>query len=135
MARASYRTKAREAITAFLKANVERRFTAREIYEQIRDAQPGVNRATIYRNLEKLCEEGELLCYREANCDAWYYQYSGGSSHCNAHMHAQCSECGRIFHLEMPFVDRFEQEIKKNYGIDIDSAQTIIIGKCKECEK
>ncbi len=135
MGKAIYRTKVREAVTAFLKAHAEQRFTAREIYEQILEAQPGVNRVTIYRNLERLCEEGELVCYREANQDAWYYQYSGGHGQCNTHMHAQCSECGRIFHLEMPFVNQFEQDLKNTYGLDIDSAKTIIIGKCKECEK
>ena len=135
MGKTIYRTKVREALTSFLKAHSEQRFTAREIYEHIQKAQPGVNRVTIYRNLERLCEEGELVCYREANQDAWYYQYSGGHSQCNAHMHAQCSECGKIFHLEMPFVSQFEQNLKTTYGLDIDSSKTIIIGKCKECEK
>ncbi|MCR4929902.1 MAG: transcriptional repressor [Lachnospiraceae bacterium] len=130
-----YKTKAREEIISFLKTHNEQRFTARDIYETVSIQNPGVNRTTVYRNLDRLCESGELLKFKESNQDAWYYQYSSKHEHCDKHMHAQCSVCGRIFHLDKPFVKVFDSEMLKEYGLDIDPSKTIILGSCKDCRK
>ncbi|MCR5773622.1 MAG: transcriptional repressor [Lachnospiraceae bacterium] len=131
----AYKTKAREEIVAYLKGHTEQRFTAREIFEAVSKQAEGINRTTVYRNLDRLCEQGDLLKYKEPNQDSWYYQYSAEHEHCDEHMHAQCSVCGKIFHLEKPFVDTFGKKVLSEYGLDIDASQTIIIGKCSECSK
>lgn len=130
-----YKTKAREYIISYLKSHSEKRFTAREIYEYLIQELEGVNRVTVYRNLDRLCEQGDLVKYKEPNQEAWYYQYSEDHCHCDKHMHAQCSECGKIFHLENSFVDEFEEKLHAVYGLDINSSKTIIIGKCEECNE
>ena len=83
--------------------------------------------------MDRLCEEGELVRYKEPNRNAWYYQYSDEHKHCNRHMHAQCSTCGKIFHLEKPFVDEFTDRIRTTYGLDVSPSDTIIIGQCEDC--
>ncbi|MCR5420366.1 MAG: transcriptional repressor [Lachnospiraceae bacterium] len=130
-----YKTKARECIIDYLQKNTEKRFTAREIYEAVKPLLASVNRTTVYRNLDRLCEQGELMRYKEPNQDSWYYQYSQSHKHCDRHIHAQCSECGKIFHLEDSFVDEFEENMKEIYGIDVDSSKTMIIGRCGDCKK
>ena len=128
-----YKTKARECIIAYLKAHPEQRLTAREIYEAVSMQDAGINRTTVYRNLDRLCETGELMRFKEPNHDAWYYQYSEDHDHCDRHMHAQCSECDTIFHLDKPFVDTFGEGMLAEYGLDIDPAGTMILGKCSKC--
>ncbi|MCR4654050.1 MAG: transcriptional repressor [Eubacterium sp.] len=128
-----YKTKVRTLIINYLKSNSDRRFTAREIYDSIKDQAGSLNQTTIYRNMDRLCEEGELVRYKEPNRNAWYYQYSDEHKHCNRHMHAQCSTCGKIFHLEKPFVDEFTDRIRTMYGLDVSPSDTIIIGQCEEC--
>lgn len=130
-----YKTKARECIVAYLKEHSGKRFTAREIYNYLKDEVEGINRTTIYRNLDRLCEQGELMRYKEPNQDAWYYQYSEEHQHCDQHIHAQCSDCGKIFHLENDFVDDFEEKLHKFYGLDINASKTMIVGKCEDCSK
>ncbi len=129
----TYKTKAREEIMAYLKEHTEQRFTAREICEAVSGKTDSINRTTVYRNLDRLCETGDLLKFKEPNQDAWYYQYSFDHDHCDEHMHAQCSECGRIFHLEDSFADTFEKKVQDEYGLIIDPSKTIIIGKCDKC--
>ena len=131
----AYKTKARELIISYLKENCDRRFTAREIYDYVTKNAEGVNRITIYRNLDRMCEQGDLAKFKEPNQDAWYFQYSEGHKHCNHHMHAQCSECGTIFHLENSFVDDFENRLRDAYGLDVNASKTIIIGVCDDCNK
>jgi len=128
-----YKTKAREKIIEFLKEHLEQRFTAREIYEAVCNSDAQVNRTTIYRNLDRLCDNGELMRFKEPNQEAWYYQYSTDHEHCDKHMHAQCSVCGRIFHLDKPFVEVFADEMFKEYGLDVSPADTIILGRCRKC--
>ncbi|MBR6404396.1 MAG: transcriptional repressor [Eubacterium sp.] len=130
-----YKTKARECIIAYLKEHSEKRFTAREIYDFLKSEVEGINRTTVYRNLDRLCEQGDLMRYKEPNQDAWYYQYSEQHENCHAHMHAQCSECGKIFHLDDPFVGEFEKKIQSIYRLDINSSKSIIIGICNDCKK
>ncbi len=130
-----YKTKAREYILDYLKEHSDKRFTARELYDCVKDDIESINRTTIYRNLDRLCELGELIRYKEPNQDAWYYQYSKEHDHCDKHLHAQCSECGKIFHLESEFVDEFEEKMQSIYGLDVNSSQTMIIGKCTDCNK
>ncbi|MBO6240879.1 MAG: transcriptional repressor [Butyrivibrio sp.] len=133
--KSTYKTKAREMIIAYLKEHPEQRLTAREIYEAVCSGNVEVDRTTVYRNLDRLCESGELMRFKEPNRDAWYYQYSAEHEHCDRHMHAQCSLCGKIFHLDKPFVDVFAAEMLKEYGLEIDPSETIILGKCSKCRR
>jgi Fe2+ or Zn2+ uptake regulation protein len=131
----AYKTKAREEILTYLKNHKEQRLTAKEIYEAVSKEKEGINRTTIYRNLDKLCETGELLRFKEPNQEAWYYQYSTGHANCREHIHAQCSQCGKVFHLDKPFVDTFALKVSAEYGLDMDPAKTIIVGICKKCKR
>ena len=120
----TYKTKAREEIVAYLKAHAEQRFTARTIYEAVCKRDAGINRTTVYRNLDRLCETGELLKYKESNQNAWYYQYSSEHDHCDEHMHAQCSECGKIFHLDEPYAKAFGDKLLEVCGLRIEPSKS-----------
>ncbi len=130
----TYKTKAREEILTYLKEHTDQRFTAKEIFQAVSKKEE-MNRTTVYRNLDRLCDTGDLLKFKEPNMDAWYYQYSSEFDHCDEHMHAQCSICGKVFHLEKPFVESFGTTVLAEYGLDIDPAQTLILGKCSKCRK
>nr|MCR5271745.1 transcriptional repressor [Lachnospiraceae bacterium] len=106
-----------------------------EIYKHLSGDGCEINRTTVYRNLDRLCEQGKLVRFKEPNQDAWYYQYSKAHENCDRHMHAQCSECGKVFHLENEFVDEFEEKMHFIYGLDVDVSKTMIIGKCDDCKK
>lgn len=51
-----YKTRSRNVIVEYLKENADRRFTAKDIIDAISDEGKNVNRTTIYRNLERLCQ-------------------------------------------------------------------------------
>ncbi|MCR5740657.1 MAG: transcriptional repressor [Lachnospiraceae bacterium] len=131
----TYKTKAREVIITCLKAHSEQRLTAREIFEAVCGEDADINRTTIYRNLDRLCESGELMRFKEPNRNAWYYQYSAEHIGCDKHMHAQCSVCGKIFHLDKKFADDFCAGMLKEYGLDVSPADTIILGRCSKCRR
>ncbi len=130
-----YKTRSRNVIVEYLKENADRRFTAKDIIDAISDEGKNVNRTTIYRNLERLCQEGRLVKYKEADINATCYQYSEEHKACHEHIHAQCSECGKIFHLKNEIFNSARKKMRSEYGIDIDYGKTVIIGICDECSK
>ncbi len=130
-----YKTKSRNAIIEYLRDNADKRFTARDIVEALSEKDGGINRSTIYRNLERLCQEGKLIKYRETDINASCYQYSERHAACHEHIHAECSSCGKIFHMKNEIFKTAEKKMKSEYGIDIDYGKTVITGLCDDCRK
>ncbi|MCR5144099.1 MAG: transcriptional repressor [Lachnospiraceae bacterium] len=130
-----YKTKPRNAIIEYLKENADTRFTARDILNAVDVEGVELDRSTVYRNLERLCKEGCLVKYKETGVNATCYQYSEGHGSCHDHMHAQCSVCGKIFHLDNSILEDASAKIKKEYGIEIDYGKTVLMCICQECKK
>ncbi len=129
-----YKTKPRNAIIEYLRENPDTRFTARDIYSAINAEGDNLDRSTIYRNLERLCKEGQLVKYKETDVKATCYQFSEGHGSCHEHMHAQCSSCGKIFHIDNDILDEAAQKLQSEYGISIDYGKTVIMCKCEDCK-
>ena len=130
-----YRTKTRILILKYLESNADTRFTARDIFKAINANDDEIDRSTVYRNLERLFNDGLLIKFKETESAATYYQYSPKYSKCHCHMHGKCSGCGKIFHLEESFVEEFEEKMQAVYGLGVDACQTVIVGKCNECKE
>jgi len=130
-----YRTKARNAIIEYLKEHADRRIAARDIVEALARQSEPVDRSTVYRNLERLCREGKLVRYRDAEMDVTCYRYSEGQEACHAHIHAQCENCGKIFHLDNALFAAAEKRMHDEYGIGIDYGKTVITGICDQCKE
>lgn len=128
-----YKTKARTVLFEFLQENPDRGFTAIDLLTYLQLNIEGVNKTTVYRNLDRLCEQGIIYKYREPEHEGWFYQYSTEHTPCNTHMHGKCSKCGKLFHIEDDFVNEFEKNVMENYGLKIDFGKTLIIGICKAC--
>ena len=131
--KSEYKTKPRNLIIEYLKANADTRFTARDILNAVKDKGDGLDRSTVYRTLERLCKEGKLVKYKETDVNASCYQYSEGHESCHEHMHAQCSECGRIFHLDNSIFKSAAKKMTEEYGIEIDYGKSVIICVCDKC--
>jgi Fur family ferric uptake transcriptional regulator len=133
--KSEYKTRSRNAIIEYLKKHADTRFTARDILNAINSGGEELDRSTVYRNLERLVNEGSLVKYKEADVNATCYQYSEQHGSCHDHMHAQCKGCGKIFHLDNSVLGNASKKIKSEYGIDIDYGKTVIIGVCDKCKK
>ncbi len=133
--RNEYNTKQRNKIAEFLKKHKEKSLTAKDIFEKLNAGGEDVDKSTVYRNLERLCNEGKLVKYKESGSNSTYYRLSDDNGECQHHMHAQCADCGKIFHLEEEFVEDFEKKMELVYGIGVDASRTLIVGECDDCRK
>lgn len=100
--------------------------TAEQVYEYIAKEHPSVSKATVYRNLSRMAEAGELL-----NIGSF-----GGSVHYDhnliKHYHFVCDKCGRVFDVD-GFFPEIEGHIKNMEGFEITSHSLVFGGICREC--
>ena len=81
---------------SYIEKNKEKRFSASDVYNYLRELGSTTNLTTVYRNLEKMIESGILLQLANTKDGSALYQYSEPEKKCQEHLHIQCSECGKI---------------------------------------
>ena len=103
--------------------------TADEIYEEIAREHPTISRGTVYRNLNRLSEMGEIR----------KMEIPGGPDRfdhcCRDHYHARCSQCGRVFDVEMDHIADLKKNIKDSHGFTVTGHDIMFRGVCPECSK
>lgn len=124
-----YRTEGRERILGLLKENPEKSFSAEEIFLKI--SHTGIGKSTVFRQLSKLCEAGEVRRLASDDNRAVRYQLLE-SEHCKSHLHLKCTSCGKLMHVDESLTRFFEEEIKKSKSFSIDPG-SFIPGVCESC--
>lgn len=103
--------------------------TADEIYNAIVQEHPNISRGTVYRNLNRLAEMGEIR----------KMEIPGGADRfdhrCHEHYHARCVKCGRVFDVEMEYIAGLEKQIRDAHGFEITGHDIMFKGICPECQK
>jgi len=101
---------------------------AETVYVNVKNAVPSITRATVYRNLHKLADEGKI-CRLEINGE---YKFDAD---CSVHKHCVCKSCGKIFdyydkHLSEKMLRDF-----KSKDFNPVSVNLIYFGYCTKCSK
>lgn len=130
----AYRTKSRESMMLFFKTHKEMTVSAAEIYDFLNAKDKKVNLATIYRNLDKMTEDGILIRYKDSQDDKSVYQYVGDNENCHEHLHMQCVKCGKVMHLECDFMDTIAEHLMLHHEFWLQCSKSIIYGICSSCK-
>ncbi len=128
----AYNTRQKEAVLGCLKAHSEGHIHAAEIAEQLAAAGEKVGLTTIYRNLDKLVEEGVVKKFISEGSSACY-QYVGDGHSCAEHFHLKCGCCGKLIHLKCRTFDRLSAHILEEHGFLSDPGRSTLYGTCGEC--
>lgn len=102
--------------------------TAEQVYQKIHSENAKIGIATVYRNLAKLVEEGQIqkICGL-GNAD----RYDGNV---NKHFHFYCEECGRVYDIAYP-EENINNKIEQISGHKVLNHDFIFYGICKDCRK
>ena len=101
--------------------------TADEVYDAIVKEHPSVSRATVYRNLNRLSERGEIRRIEIPDGpDRFDHQR-------HEHYHVKCAKCGRVFDVDMDYIPGLEEKIKDARGFRFTGHNIIFTGICPEC--
>ena len=106
--------------------------TAAQVYEEIWKVYPQISLGTVYRNLNIMAEEGEIL----------RLPFSGAPDHFDPnpgeHYHIVCSGCGRIFDtdgLPQEILAELDEAVQACTGVEVQSRNLIFYGICVSCKK
>jgi Fur family transcriptional regulator, ferric uptake regulator len=121
----SRRTEQREAILGALRAS-DRPVTAQELH----GALDGVGLATVYRNLQRLADEGTADTLRRENGEQAFLLCAGGHHH-----HLSCRLCGRVEEVRDCRLGDWARAVAAEHGFAEVEHQAELVGICADCEK
>lgn len=133
MLQKSYRTKTSDLISQFIQSKTEQSFTAAELSSFLEENGVGVNKTTVYRNLDKLTEKGQLVKHKSMISDGFIYQAAEDENHCEDHIHFQCCKCGSVIHLDDSKTSEYLKSISSELGLQIDLNLSSLNGICQKC--
>ncbi len=130
-----YNTKISQKILNLAELNKEKGFCASEIYSYLLKQGITANLATIYRNLDRLTETKALIRFKPANRNSSLYRFAGEHQNCHEHLHMQCTECGKIYHLEGVFMKEIKEYLVKQFHFNLECEISSLSGICEECKR
>lgn len=103
--------------------------TAEDVYAVVAKKHPNVSRATVYRNLNELSEEGEIQkVHIPDGADRFDHQ-------CHKHYHFRCEECGKVYDVDMDYIENLTKSVKDKHGFEFLGYDLMFKGICAECRK
>ncbi len=104
--------------------------TADELYELVRKRIPQISLGTVYRNLELLSEDGQILKLQQTGKQKRF----DGRVEC--HYHVRCSRCGRIADIwndEVTQINRQLGDLVDKLGME--GYMLELSDVCKKCQE
>jgi len=99
--------------------------SAEDIFLTLRDRQEGIALATVYNNLNRMCDEGVI---RRLTVDGYPDRYDK----LVRHDHLVCPKCGKL--TDVRFAD-MSAEIAKQLGVEKAEYDLRVFFLCDECAK
>ena len=133
--KAPYRTRQQEELLQYLRATPGRHHTAAQIREHFAAGEKAIGTTTIYRQLEKLVDEGTVRKYVLGTGDGACYEYVESADACAGHFHCKCEKCGRLIHLDIGALREIHGHLQRDCGFSWDAGRTVFYGICDQCQK
>lgn len=127
-----YRTKQKELILSCIQAHQGTFFTSKDIIAALADQGAKVGTATVYRNLERLEEEGIIartsiegnssVCYRflpDVPEDVYFF--------------LKCESCGALSPIDCGVLQKLYEHVIEHHHVRINPTKTVLYGLCESC--
>ncbi len=130
---AEYRTEQKKILLDFLKENSENSYTIEEIIKELSDKEGNIPaKSTVYRLMTRLVEEKTVL--RTAGSGRQFLYRIIADNHCRNHLHLQCTECGKILHLDERLSDSLLRRVESAKDFSVSEEDTVLMGRCANCK-
>lgn len=116
----------REVILQTLKDNVVHP-TAEYLYAILKEKEPNMSLATLYRNLNQLADNGIIKKIDGLESSSHY------DHNTHEHYHFLCEECGRVFDVSSEVAPDIVKNIENETGFVVKGYDIAIHGICKDC--
>ena len=123
-------TKQRALIWDVLAAANGDHLSVAEVEAAVRLAGSPLHRATVYRTLDRLVDDG-LLTRTNLGHDGSHYEIA----HHHRHHHLVCEHCGKVEHVRHQAVRSVFRGIEATSGFDLADATLSLHGRCCDCRR
>lgn len=118
----------RDKILEYVKS-VNSHPTAETIYTEIRKKNPNISLGTVYRNLDKLVNDKEIIRLKIANAKD---RFDGDTI---IHYHAICNSCHKVFDIpNLQSLQNVDNEVSSILGCEVLSHDLIFNTICSDCK-
>ncbi len=121
-------TRQREEIVQALQ-EAESHVTVDELYRRVRERNPHIGYATIYRTLRILSESGWASARQFGDRTSRFERHAAGEHH----DHLICLGCGKICEFENDRLEALQERIARQEGFLVKDHKLELYGYCKTC--
>ncbi len=133
--RTGYRTRAQKELLAYLKATSGEHHTVAELKKHFADEGAPIGTATIYRQLERFVDEGDIQKFFVGSGESACYAFTDSPAACPAHFHCKCEQCGCLIHLDCEELREIQTHLLEHHGFAWNAGKTVFYGLCDQCRK
>ena len=102
--------------------------SAESLYRQLREQYPNLSRTTVYTNLNRLREQGSIICVGVVDGAERY------DATVAPHPHFFCDRCGAVIDVEgLPELGNLIQEAEAHNAFRIQGFELSFRGLCEKC--
>lgn len=99
------------------------------VYEQAKQLVPDISLGTVYRNLNVLRDNGEIL---ELNYGSTFSRYDGRADN---HYHFLCEKCNKLVDVSIPVYDGLDKMVQDTTGFNVNHHRMEFYGVCGCCQQ
>jgi len=107
-----------------------RHISVEELYQEVKQVNPGIGYATVYRTMKLLTECGVATERHFRDGEARYESTEG-----RHHDHLICERCGRIVEFEEDRIESLQAEVAARLGFRFTGHKMELYGVCRDCQK
>ncbi len=116
----------REVILQTLKSNVVHP-TAEYLYAILKEKEPNISLATLYRNLNQLAEN-DIIKKIDGLEPSSHFDYNT-----HEHYHFICEKCKRVYDISADVAPDVIRKTEENTGFLVKKHDIVFSGLCKDC--
>ncbi len=123
----------RSLVYETLTENKDKHLSTEEVYDLIKDKNPNMGIATIYRTLQLFEEIGLVYKHNfDDGCSRYEIMDEAGNE-IHQHHHLVCKICGDIIEVKEDLMNSLEEIIEKQYNFEILNHVVKFTGICSQC--
>jgi Fur family ferric uptake transcriptional regulator len=109
--------------------------TAGQVLDQLREKGLTIGFSTVYRQLDRLVEEGAVNKYTVDAVAGACYEYKGEHGADPAFVHGKCEKCGKLIHMHCDELEGIAAHLKEHHRFILNPMRTVFYGICDQCAK
>ena len=101
--------------------------TVEEVYIEVQKTHPTISKNTVYRNLRRLAENGEI---RKVSLPGEQERYDRLA---DRHYHYECESCGGISDVLIDYLEGADEAVRQKYELNVSGHELVFKGVCSKC--